>query len=166
MRRKLKMTNGKRLEKEANGIAAAIAALVEHTDGPVTLAEIERVIPGFASTDGPNWAYVVNTRDGEKVIWQGMTEAGQFALGKVMKERRVAVQYVNTMPYLLEGRLLKDEHWLPVVLLPARAANLETPNWLVRASPSLADACITQVDKTCRPLTPGPVRFTADQFSV
>ena len=39
----------------------------------------------------------------------------------------VAVQFVNIVPYLFEKRLGTDEHWQPIVLLPAKAANMATP---------------------------------------
>jgi hypothetical protein len=43
------------IEKSANRIADAIVELVERTDGPVTLAQVEREIPGFAKKDPPAW---------------------------------------------------------------------------------------------------------------
>jgi hypothetical protein len=92
-----------------------------------------------------------------------MTEAGYMALRKVMSGRRVAVQYVSPLVYLLEESGLQCENWLPTVLLPLRAANLDTPRWRIRCSQAYRDYCITKPGH--RPLTPTAVRYTADQFS-
>src|SRR5580704_6670940 len=98
------MSTAQQLEKEARRIADAIVTLVERTDGPVTLARLDREIPGFSQTDGPSWEYYVEHDAGETVIWEGMTEAGHLALRKVISGRRVAIQPVNLLPYLLEER--------------------------------------------------------------
>src|SRR5712691_10899819 len=73
-----------RLEKQANGIADAIVQLVERTDGPETLARIDREVPGFAQNDGRSWQYYIEHDAGETIIWEGMSEAGRLALCKVM----------------------------------------------------------------------------------
>jgi hypothetical protein len=164
------MTNNKQVEKLANGIADLIVELVERTNGPVTLAKIAREIPGFAKNEPPSWDHIVTHAGGETVIWRGMTEAGEAALHKVMHGRKVAIQFVNLQPYLMDGWLVQDEHWCPILLLPARAANLYTPNWLIRASQKYRDYTITRAaaeGKTrYRLLAPGSVRYTADEFSV
>jgi hypothetical protein len=153
----------RQMENQANRIADAIVDLVERNNGPVTFARIGREIPGFAKNEPPAWEYFLERDDGESVIWNGMTEAGLTALRKVMSERRVAVQYVNSLPYIQEDHFITDERWLQIVLLPARAANLDTPRWHVRCSPAYRDYCIAAPGH--RPLTPTPVRYTADQFS-
>ena len=151
-------------------MADAIVELVERVDGPVTLARIDCEIEGFAKQEPPSWCHVSTTAEGEILIWDGMTEAGAAALRKVMHERKLAIQFVNILPYLAEGCLLENENWWPLVLLPARAANLNTPNWLIRASQGYRDYAIARAaaeGKTgLRPLTPRQVRATADQFSV
>jgi hypothetical protein len=163
------MTSNEQIEKQASGIADAIVDLVERTDGPVTLSQIEREIPGFA-TNGPSaWEYIIEHGGGETIIWGGMTEAGFTALRKVVRGRRVAVQLVNVLPYCLEGCVIHDERWSPIVLLPARAANLETPAFpLMRASQAFREHSSTRATaegKTGnRLLTPGSVRYTADRF--
>ena len=48
------MTNDT-LEKQTNRIADAIVELVERIDGPVTLAQVEREVPGFAGHAPPFW---------------------------------------------------------------------------------------------------------------
>jgi hypothetical protein len=162
------MTTEERLEKQASRIADAIVDLVEHTDGPVTLAQIERKVSGFAEKSAPSWEYTMEHDDGEMLIWDGMTEAGLEALIQVMSGRRVAVQHVSGLPYVLEPRP-RSENWLPIVLLPVRAANLDTPRWRMRCSQRLRDACVTTATEEgksgYRSLTPGAVRCTADQFS-
>jgi len=158
------------IDQTTNAIANSIVELVERTDGPVTLARINREIPGFAKQTAPAWAYVVKHAEGEMLIWDGMTEAGLAALRHVISGRKVAVQLVNHLPYLAADCLLSDESWVPIVLLPKNAANLNTPNWLVRASQGGRDHCIARAAKEGRsdyqPLVPGRVRFTADQFAV
>jgi hypothetical protein len=125
-------------------IADAIVELVERTNGPVTLARIEREVSGFAKKEPPTFQYSARTVDEEAIIWDGMSEAGATALRVVMVGHRVAVQPVDVRPYLAEGYLLKNGNWFPVVLLPARAANLQARNWLVRASPELLDDCVVR----------------------
>jgi hypothetical protein len=155
-------TNGQ--ENQANRIADAIVDLVERNNGPITLAQIEREVPGFEKRESPAWEYFLERDDGETIIWDGMTEAGLMALRNVMSGHRVAVQYVSSLPYfLLEGRCPQSENWLPIVLLPVRAANLDTPRWRIRCSQAYRDNCITKPGH--RPLTPTAVRYTADQFS-
>jgi hypothetical protein len=163
------MKNDEKLERSATAIAASIVELVERTDGPVTLARVQREVPGFAKTTAPAWAHVVEHASGETLIWDGMTEAGHVALRKVMYERRVAIQFVNSLLYLLDGTIIENENWQPIVLLPASAANLETPNWLVRASPRHRDHSMrraaAQRNKGYRLLPSAYVGFTADVVS-
>src|SRR5579863_735497 len=99
------MNKTQQLEKEAGRVGDAIVALVERTDGPVTLARLDREIPGFAQREGPVWEYAVHNGPPEKVIWDGMTEAGCLALRKVISGRWVAVQLVDVLPYIFEKRL-------------------------------------------------------------
>jgi hypothetical protein len=163
------MKTADHLDQMTNAIANSIVELVERTDGPVTLARIEREIPGFAKQEAPAWAYVVKHTEGETLIWEGMTEAGLAALHCVISGRKVAVQLVNHLPYLAADCLLSDDSWLPIVLLPKNGANLSAPNWLVRASEGGRDHCIARAAKEGRsdyqPLTARPLRFTADQFA-
>jgi hypothetical protein len=165
------MTQSKKLEKQAGLIADAIVELVERTDGPVTLARIDREIQGFAKNKGPSWEYVIEHGGGETLVWDGMTEAGLAALRKVMSGRRVAVQHlINLLPYLLGGDLPQRVNWMPVVLLPVRAANLDTPKWLMRYSEKFLDHCMRMAaergERGYRRLTPSAVRATADRFAV
>jgi hypothetical protein len=164
------MKTADKLDQIASAIRTAIIALVERTDGPVTLAQIDREIPGFAN-DGPGGReYFVQHSGVECVIWTGMTDAGLMALRDVMRGRKVAVQFVNPMLYVLENCVCENENWQPIVLLPKTAANLDTPNWLVRASQGGRDHCIARANREGRsdyqPLTPRPLRFTADQIAV
>jgi hypothetical protein len=158
------------VENEATRIADAIVGLVERTDGPVTLAQIQREIAGFAAETAPMWEYVIEHGAKEVVIWDGMTGAGLAALMKVMSGRRVAVQLVSEWPYLLEDLLLDQPHWQPVVLLPAKAANLDTARWLMRTTMAGRDRLLgtarTKRKRRYLPLNPGAVRFDADQFSM
>jgi hypothetical protein len=165
------MTESKKLQMQANHMADAIVDLVERTDGPVTLARIERKIQGFATKETPSWEYVVEYRGGEALIWDGMTEAGLAALQNVMSGRRVAVQpLINLVPYLLEGGFPRRDNWMPVVLLPVRAANLDTPKWRMRGSEQLLDQFMRMAaeagERGYRRLTPSAVRITADRFAV
>jgi hypothetical protein len=163
------MTTNEQIEKQANRVADAIVDLVERTDGPVTLSQIDREISGFAANGPPTWEYYIEHDDGQIVIWNQMSEAGFTALRKVIRGRRLAVQLVNVLPYFLEDCFIDDERWWPIVLLPARAANLETPAFpLMRASQAFREHSSTRATaegKTGnRLLTPGSVRYTADRF--
>jgi hypothetical protein len=165
------MNQANKLEKQASIIADAIVDLVERTDGPVTLARLDREIQGFAEKESPSWEYVVEHDDGETLVWNGMTEAGLAALRKVMSGRMVAVQYLsNPSLYFLEGNYPANENWMPVVLLPVRAANLQTPKWLMRFSENFLDQCMRMAaergERGYRRLTPSAVRGTADRFTV
>ena len=161
------------LERDVKRMANAIVELVEQTDGPVTLTRLDRDIPGFSKKDDPSWSYEVDAPLGEVVtevvIWNGMTEAGSMALQSVLRGRRVAIQFVSVILYLLEGHIINDENWLPAVLLPARAANWDTPMWLVRGSEKLRKSFAEGAEKRGthqQPLNPGSVGSTADAFSV
>jgi hypothetical protein len=163
------MTRNEQIENQANRIADAIVDLVERCDGPVTLAQINREIPGFASYERSAGEYFVEHDGGKSVIWDGMTEAGMKALEKVIRGRRVAVQLVDARLYILEGYSIRDERWFPIVLLPARAANLETPAFpLMRASREREFIMRATAERRAgnRLLTPSSVGSTADYFSV
>ncbi len=158
------MRTNKQIEKQANRIADAIVDLVERCDGLVTLARIHREIPGFGTNELPAWDYHIKHEDEEWIIWDGMTEAGMKALRKVIRGRRVAVQLVDALPYILAGYSICGERCLPIVLLPARAANFET-----QAFPLLRVARQRQLMQAIagnRPLTPGSVGSTADCCSI
>ena len=71
---------------------------------------------------------------------------------------------MSLLPYLLEDGLIYNENWRPIVLLPARAANLDSPKWLVRASQDYV--AIALDTPGWRLLKPATVSFTADQFSL
>jgi len=150
------------IKKETRRIADAIVELVERTNGPVTLAQVEREVAGFAKHDAPSWAHVVTRPRGETSFWEGMTEAGVAALHNVMDERRVAIQFVNLLPYMMEDCLLQNEEWQPIVLLPARAANLDTPNWLMRLPQAIRKTMKGKAGY--RPLTSCYAGATADRF--
>jgi hypothetical protein len=164
------MTQAKKLEKQANVIADAIVDLVERTDGPVTLARLDREIQGFAEKESPSWEYVIEHGGGETLLWDGMTEAGLVALRKVMSGRMVAVQYLsNPILYFVEGNYPRNENWIPVVLLPVQAANLDTPNWRMRGSEQLVEQFMLMAaergERGYRRLTPSAIRNTADRFA-
>jgi hypothetical protein len=100
----------KRLGQTADDIANSIVHLVERTDGPVTLARIAHEVPGFAQDNLPAWEYFVSLAGREVLFWDGMTEEGCAALRAVMSGRRVAVQHVNLLPYILEDRVPGSEN--------------------------------------------------------
>jgi hypothetical protein len=158
------------VENEATRIADAIVKLVERIDGPVTFAQIQRDIAGFAAKTAPAWDYIIENGAKETVIWTGMTEAGLAALEKLISGRRVAFQSVNVWPYLLGDVLVDHPDWQPVVLLPAKGANLSIPQWLMRVPPDKRNQLVTFAKKKgkrgYRPLKPAALRFNADQFSI
>src|SRR5262249_50259174 len=131
-------------QKQVIRIANAIVDLVERTDGTVTFTQIEREVEGFATNEPSSWAYALGESPGRPagVIWNGMSEAGAAALCRVMQERRVAVQIVTPDLYL--DRFPEDEKWIPLVLLPVRAAYLDPTDPFLK--------------ENCRFLTPGPLR--------
>jgi hypothetical protein len=164
-----KMETANQLNQMVDTISNAIVALVERTDGPVTLAQIERDVPGFAEGRLPAWEYFVEEPDEELLIWDGMTQAGTMALGDILRGRKVAVQLVNVVPYLLDGRVLMNDKWWPIVLLPKEAANLSTPRWLMRVAQSFKEYAHGSAIKeglSDQVLTPRSLRFSADQFAV
>lgn len=149
------------LQKDVDRIAEAIVQLVERADGPVLLAQLEDEIPGFATSQKSSWDYLVNIGAPDKVtLWDGMTEAGVKALGKVL-DGRVAVQFVDPLLYLTKGYDLGT--CLPIALLPAKYANWKSPNWLMRAS----DKVYATVEGRPghRRLTPAPATFITDQLA-
>lgn len=124
----------RRKEKRANQIAKAIIELVERVGGPVTLAQIELEIPGFAEQDdrAHSWSYC-------QLIWDGMSEEGCAALRSVLVGRRVAIQMTPLAVYFLQGRYPVSEDWTPISLVPARMANLMTPRLLIRGAQDVLD---------------------------
>ncbi len=157
------------LEKRSSKIADAIVDLVNDTDGPVTFSQVDHKIPGFAKRKPPTKGYAIELRSGAEIlIWGGMSEAGYVALRKIISGHRVAIQFVNLVPYFF-GDWPSDDDWVPVMLLPAKAANLQTPRWLIRTSEYCRNYMMKQAgaDKKAgyRILIPSPLRFTADQFS-
>ena len=159
------MKNDKHLKTSANDIADAIVELVERTDGPVTLARVEREVPGFAKKEPPTFHYATQTVDGETIIWDGMTDAGAAALRMVMRGHRVAVQPVDVRPYLAEGYLLENENWFPVCCsLPERQIWRRATGWYahLRNSETIASSGEPRKEKPA----PSSVRCTADQFSL
>jgi hypothetical protein len=163
------MNATKQLEKRSNEIANAIVALVNKTNGPVKFSRLDREVSGFTSKEQSIWQYLIDNSGKEFLIWSGMSEAGSAALSKVISGHRIALQFVNAVPYILDGCLLYDDDWLPSVLLPARAANLETPKRLLRSPGYIQNSLMAQAVASgksgYRILTPSPLRFTADQFS-
>ena len=148
-------------------IADAIVDLVKRTDGPVPFNRIDEQVPGFRAPPGPSWSYFIRHNTGEAVIWNGMTKAGYEALRRVLNERRVALQFVTVLPYLLEGLVITDPEWQPVVFLPVRAANIDGPNWSQRVSPTARQWMLGPAGKgRYRPLAAQPIRFTADAVSL
>jgi hypothetical protein len=67
-------------EKETRRIADAIVELVERKDGPVTLAQVEREVAGFATHESSSWSYVNEHAGKETVFWNGMSEAQPTAI--------------------------------------------------------------------------------------
>jgi hypothetical protein len=164
-----KMNATTQLEKLSDKIADAIVALVNDKNGPVTFSEVEAEIPGFAKREPPTKGYALELRPGAEIlIWGGMSEAGYLALRKIISGRRVAIQFVNLLPYIFDD-YPSDDDWMPAMLLPARAANLETPRWLWRTSEYCRNYIMAKASAEkkagYRVLTPTPLRFTADQFS-
>src|SRR5436305_14574736 len=90
------------LETLSNKIADAIVKLVNAADGPVTLLQVEREVPGFAKNSLPASYFALPRSGAEDFVWGGMTEAGAAALRKVIYSGRVALQFVTPLPYLLD----------------------------------------------------------------
>jgi hypothetical protein len=165
----IKMNATMQLENHSNKLADAIVDLVNAKNGPVTFSEIELEIAGFAKRDPPAMGYAIELRSGKEIlIWSGMSEAGYLALRKIISGRRVAIQFVSLLPYIFDS-CPSDEDWVPAMLLPAKAANLEVPRRLMRTSEYCRKGIMTRAaaEKKAgyRLLTPSPMRFTADQFS-
>lgn len=115
-------TKNKKLSSE---IADLIVQLVDQTDGPVTLAQVERDVPGFAKDGTPNWCYSIVGSGTDYLVWNGMSDQGRLALRKIISERRVAIQHVSALPYLLlDSRVIDDDAWMPTVLLPKKPPTL------------------------------------------
>jgi len=163
------MSTDKQLEQTANAIANSIVELVERTDGPVTLARIAREIPGFADHHSPGWEYAFEHSGMIWTVWSGMSKAGLAALRDLTSGHKVAVQHVDVLPYVAENCVLQTENWMPIVLLPQRAGNLRTPNWLLRASPLLQERTLAQAAEKgvegCGVVTPRATGLTADRFA-
>jgi hypothetical protein len=157
------------LEKEAARIADAIVELVERTDGPVTLARVQKEISGFAKHEPPSWRHQRRHWRTGRVIsfWCEMTEAGFRAFQKVINERRVAIQFVNELPYFMDDCLIDADDWQPIVLLPSRAANVDSQNWHLRVPQEVYDQLAKRVAERKSRVRPLKLRYagcTADRF--
>jgi hypothetical protein len=115
--------------RQAGRIADAIVDLVERSGGPITLAQIDREVPGFAEMDptAPSWCW----GEEESFFWSGMTRQGCEALRAVLLGRRVALQPASPLVYLLHGRYSDDQNWVPIALVPAAMAKLRTSRLLI-----------------------------------
>jgi hypothetical protein len=153
-----------RLARKVARIADAIVDLVERTGGPVLLHELDQKVPGFKARGRWGYNYFITNNGKEIIYWQDMTEAGLEALRSVLSSRRVAVQYVSGLLYFVDGVQVDADAWEPIALLPVRAANIDTPKWAARASPAARALALTTAPSNFRPLTPQPVRSTADDF--
>jgi hypothetical protein len=153
-----------RLSKKAARIGNKIVDLVERTSGPVLLHEIDQEVTGFRASGPRGYNYFISHNGKETIYWQGMTEAGLEAFRSVLSSRRVAVQYVSRLLYFVDGVEVDADAWEPIALLPVRAANIDTPKCAIRASPKARAAALTTAPRDFRPLTPQPIRFTADCF--
>lgn len=121
-------------------IADAIVDLVERAGEPVTLAQVERKVPGFAAGNGQRkWQCTAGDGNDENVIWDRMTKQGSDALQQVIKKRRVAMQASPLSAYASQGRRVADPTWVPIALVPASMANLETPQMLTRGPKQYLD---------------------------
>ncbi|MGH9917493.1 MAG: hypothetical protein ACRD6W_01270 [Nitrososphaerales archaeon] len=134
-----------KVETTTGEIANAIVDLVDRADVPVTLAQIEREVPGFAAENGQE-RFRCTAGDGnlEDVIWDGMTKQGSDALQQVFKERRVAMQACPASAYTFQGRRVADPTWVPIALVPARMANLEAPQFLARGPKQYLDQAMAR----------------------
>jgi hypothetical protein len=150
---------------EVARIAKKIVQFVKRTDGPVLLHEIGEHVPGFKAPGTEGYIYFISFNGKETVYWAGMTKAGVEALGLVLRERRVAVQFVSRLLYLFDGVEINDKAWEPIALVPVRGANIDTPKLAARVSPVARDLFLSSGKRDFRPLTPRPMRFTADGFS-
>jgi hypothetical protein len=113
------MKRSDQVNKVPDRIADAIVDLVERTDGPVTLAQVEREIPGFAKEDPPAWSQMLV--DG-LFLWDGMTEAGCAALARQS-------QIPQNNPQRLLWHLKRLLHSKPcTVLKRSVTANFRMPN--------------------------------------
>jgi len=145
-------------------IANEIVDLVERTNGPVLLHQVDQKVPGFKASGPRSYNYFITNNGKEFIYWQGMTQAGLEALRSVLSSHRVAVQYVSGLLYFVDGAQVNADAWEPIALLPVRAANLETPKWAIRASPAARAKALSLDPTVFRPLTPTSVRSTADDF--
>jgi hypothetical protein len=153
-----------RTTRKVGRIADAIVDLVESTGGPVLLHELDQKVSGFKARGRWGYNYFITNNGKEIIYWQGMTEAGLEAFRSVLNGQRVAVQYVSGLLYFMDGVQVSADPWEPIALLPVRAANIETPKWAIRASPAARATALSLAGGAFRPLTPQPVRFTADDF--
>jgi hypothetical protein len=152
-------------DRKVARIAKEIVDLVERIDGPVLLHEIGEKVSGFKARGTEGYIYFISFKGKETVYWASMTKAGVEALRLVLRERQVAVQFVSRLLYLFEGVEINDEAWEPIALVPVRGANIDTPKWAARVSPAAREQCLNSGNGEFHPLTPQPIRFTADDFS-
>lgn len=110
-------------------MAETIAAVVEARDH-VSFAELDRLVPGFAS---PSEGVEVTLTIDNRPVWV-VSVAGNAALTRLFEERRVCVKVCSAwggfLVYSADGAALHANNWLPVVLRPGREANFLTAGGL------------------------------------
>ncbi len=119
-------------------IADEIVDFVERAGEPVTPAQIEREVPGFKADDNAasSWEFVTRAdQEDENLIWDEMSKEGFAALQQVLQERRVAMQPAT----FWDGRRPVHANWVPISLVPARMANVDTGRVLISGSQQVVD---------------------------
>jgi hypothetical protein len=124
-----------------NTIADQIVNAVERAGHPVTLVQIEQNVPGFAEPNpkAPAWDNVIGDDDGENLYWNGMTAEGCEALTQVMRQGRVALQFIHPVVYFIESRWPSDSNWVPIALAPRSMATLQGGAWRFAYPDDLVD---------------------------
>ena len=103
-------------------------------------------------------------------VWSGMSKAGWAALRDVTSGSKLAVQHVDTSPYIAENCLLQTQNWMPIVLLPEERWQPAHPKFATAASPLLQQRtrawAVEKGVTGCTLVTASSTSATADRFAV
>lgn len=128
----------------------AILDLIERLDGGVSFIELCQRIEGFAGQHAC-------TLNGQLVLWEGLSDAGIEALGRLQTSGLIAIVACSPLVYLIDGQMLRlpiakrrnhtyqRPHWYPVTLsTPAQVAAHTAPlcqSRRTRGTPNYVPRC-------------------------
>ena len=145
----------KAITRLTDAIEAQVKARVDH----VSSAELALSVPGFLTAEAKE-QYAIRLAD--TLVWAGVTKTAAQALWNLLDERRVCLQNTTLLVYACDGMMLHDKNRTPMVLRPARFANIVTISGVpLCAAPRELKAAKRRIAKDKKLGPPSPVVLEA-----